>query len=74
MTKSAAKEFIVKVQMPLAGAPDVLVYNEDRSVFYHGPFDDAVRSLLCGEVKVFLWAHMADGSIHLGRPAPWQDW
>lgn len=55
--------------------PEVLVYNEDRSIQQQFPFDDDIKDLLNGELKKYFYAHTGlDGYLHLDDEAPEQDW
>jgi hypothetical protein len=69
---------IVKVQRSVVTndptGPQVLVYNEDRSVEYQEPLTDAVADLMGERVKMYLYARVRDGVIILGYAAPEQDW
>lgn len=70
---------IVKVQMSLATTekkPQVLVYNEDRSVTWQGDSTEDFVDLLDGETKGFFEAKIrtTDGFIEIDGPADWQDW
>lgn len=60
----------------------VLIYNEDRSIFYEGPCPSAILEFatLCehvqverGAIKVYAVAHLCDKQICIDEEAPWQE-
>jgi len=70
---------IVKVQISLWGfpadaPPEVLVYNEDRSVFYKGPLSKETAQLMGNSRKAFFTAEVENGRLKLIGNALWQDW
>jgi hypothetical protein len=71
-------QFIVKVQMPIASnhdEPEVMVYNEDRSVMQQFPLSDDLREIMGEELKKYFYAHTGmDGFLHLDGEAPAQEW
>ena len=78
-TMAAAKQrMIVKVQLPLASnapKPELLVYNEDRSIQELLPASKEVVDLFDeDEVKAFFYATLKDGNLTLDGRAPWQTW
>lgn len=69
-----AGRVIVKVQRPLAGAPEWLIYNEDRTVFFHAVPDESVRRSMGNRYKCYAWATVSGDTINLHGEAPEQDW
>lgn len=70
---------IVKVQKPLSGPPDALVYSADvRTVFQTIPMADLpanVSAALGERVRVFWHATVDDsGALVFGAAAPTQSW
>ncbi len=68
---------IVKVQMSLfttASCPQVLIYNEDRTVMWQGDAPKGLKKLMKGEPKKFFYATTKNKNIILGEEAEWQDW
>jgi len=67
-------QMIVKVQMPLAGEPQVLVYDETRTK--QGMFDVTpdIKRIMRGRAKAFFHATLANGTFDIGDEAPWQAW
>ena len=68
---------IVKVQWPIAtndAAPRVLIYNEDRSVEWQAPATPQFSKIMHRKLKAFFFAELKGTIIHIGRPAPWQEW
>lgn len=76
--RKQAKEWdVIKVQMPIfhmEEEPEVLLYNEDRSIFYLTPVDDYFRGIMEKELKKFFYFKMENGYIVLGEEAAWQPW
>ena len=60
------KVFIIKIQLPMNTgarrepthplAPEVLVYNQDRTIQQILPVDESILDFMSGYVKVFVWA------------------
>jgi hypothetical protein len=68
---------VVKVQKPLMGAPDVLIYNEDKSVWALLPFEPRdIEALFGREVKQYWLADVPKktGIIKLVKRVKEQDW
>lgn len=68
---------IVKIQRSLfpPGAATMLIYNEDRTVFYQDRLSKAVKNLLGGSLKGYFHAHVdKDGLLRIGQRAPAQSW
>lgn len=70
------KPLIVKVQLSLVPQGEVLVYNEDQSIFYTGLADKAIVEAMAGELKAYFYASIDKKTkkINLDRPADWQNW
>ena len=70
--------FIVKIQTPLFGGSEVLVYNEDKSVMEMFPNSLEIERAMAGEDKKFFYAKnvkVNEGFIlDIIKEAPWQDW
>jgi hypothetical protein len=70
--------FIVKVQRPLVtnaapGEEEALIYNRDRSLEVMFPMSQLAGAM--GEdLKQFWHAHLEGTTLHLDKPAPWQEW
>lgn len=70
-----AKKQIFKLQMPLAGAPMVLIYNKDRSAQGMIPLTDELKELMGDSIKDFFYCiHREDGPIEIFEKAEWQEW
>ena len=67
---------IVKVQVPIypPDGKDCLVYNEDRTVEYHGPIPDVVLKALGSRKKGFFYAKVKGDELVIIKEAPWQEW
>lgn len=68
---------IVKIQRSLfpPGAATMLIYNEDRTVFYQDQLSEEVKKLLSGNLKGYFHAHVGkDGLLRIGQRAPAQSW
>lgn len=68
---------ILKVQVSLFTtevSKQALVYNEDRSVHWHGDADDDLLRAMGGSAKDFFYGSFEDGKVTLDRRAPWQGW
>ncbi len=69
---------IVKVQQSLATSAEqrqMLVYNEDRTVFGQFPVTQEVLAVLSDRPKVFFHAEVDEtGFVQLSGEAPWQEW
>jgi hypothetical protein len=68
---------IVKVQLSLYTTEverQVVVYNEDQSIFFEmdAPLD--VLELMGERPKAFFYATLKDGTLGLDEQAPWQNW
>lgn len=68
-------EGIVKVQRSLndKGAM-VLIYSEDRSIWFSGPTGKTARWFKQGEEKFFARAELRGTIINLRCKAGWQEW
>lgn len=68
---------VVKVQLSLESNqrnPPMLIYNQDRSIFCEFPVEDRLAKELEDTCKGFYYAKVVNGILHIGEPAPWQDW
>lgn len=69
---------IVKVQQSIAtthAAPQMLIYNEDRSVTYEAPLTAPVARVLGARLKAYFYATIdGAGLLSLDGAAPEQDW
>jgi hypothetical protein len=67
---------IVKLQIQLAPDPGsrVLIYNEDRSIFYEQEATEELRAILFDRLKRYLYAHLEGTILNLDEDAPDQDW
>jgi hypothetical protein len=81
MRKPRAHLQIFKVQRPVACTPGaehtIYVYNQDRSVVFHGPVDVKTLCELFpkDEYKVFRYGSSSEkGGLKLDGEAPWQNW
>lgn len=68
------KIMIVKVQWPLSGETNVLVYNEARTIMQIVPCTEELWDTLKGKPKMFFHAHIENKMLVLDEPAHWQDW
>lgn len=69
---------IIKVQQTVRTnhrRPQVLAYNEDRSLMFVGDLTQDVAEVLGRRLKVFFYADIDDdGRFLLNEEAPWQHW
>ena len=68
---------ILKVQTSIvssSGEEEVLVYNKDRTIQHMGDVTKAIREIMKGEHKKFMFGEIIDKNINLQGEAPWQDW
>jgi hypothetical protein len=70
--------FIVKIQLSeytTAGTRQILVYNEDHSVYWQDNAGHEILKAMRGRPKVYFLAIRApDGVIHVGDEVKDQDW
>ena len=73
--------FIIKIQLSLAGEPDTLVYNKDKSLIHQMGSRDAGERLFRqkglpeGTVKSYFYASMTDsGLLKVGQPVEGETW
>jgi hypothetical protein len=52
----------------------VLIYNEDRSIFYEQEATEELRAILFDRLKRYLYAHLEGTILNLDEDAPDQDW
>jgi hypothetical protein len=66
---------IVKIQKPIIGS-DVLIYNENRRVWYETPLTPELETLFPdGELKVYHRAYINKNSkLVIKKRVPDQDW
>ncbi len=72
-------EHIVKVQLginvPHGKQRQVLIYNEDKSLYYEGDIPPDVLELMGDQLKAFFHASLDEkGMVSLDRQAEWEDW
>ncbi len=72
-------KFIVKIQMPIAGENDILVYNKTRSVLAILPVTKEIKEFMGGDLKKYAWAKYADKHakitlLEIIYEAPDQNW
>jgi hypothetical protein len=68
---------IVKVQISLftnEAKPQVLVYNESRTVMWQGDAPKGLKKLMKGEPKKYFKATTGGKLIHLGDEVEEQEW
>lgn len=67
---------IVKVQLPIAGEPLVLVYNEERSLFLQFPVTKEIKKHARGDVRYFCEAQInpVTQTLELGARVGEQGW
>jgi hypothetical protein len=67
-----------KLQRPLAGRQEVLVYNEDKSILNAFPYDDYVKGMFGNMLKIYVDAFvMDDGKLAIIDhyfPDEWPEW
>lgn len=72
------KKFVVKVQISIMTSeemPQILIYNDDRTVEYMGDASQDMIEIMGGEVKKFYYAHLDERhQINIDGPAPYQEW
>jgi len=74
--KAKKPQMIVKLQIQMFPDPGsrVLIYNEDRSVYYEQEATEELRAILFDRPKRYLYAHLEGTLLHLDKDAPDQDW
>lgn len=70
---------IVKVQRSIqtnsSEGPQLLVYNQDRTVEYQAPLPDEVKKWMGDRYKLYCKGKLTeDGLIHFGKIVPDQAW
>ena len=67
---------IVKVQASIVGAPNVLVYNRERTIMQQFPQTPEVMKAMNGDLKKFFYYHLDPETkkLILDEEAPWQQW
>ena len=65
---------IVKVQMPLAGAALILIYDQKKEIVMHTHPSKVLVAKMNGRDKAFFNASVIDGTLDLGDEAPDQPW
>ncbi len=66
---------LVKIQVSLGGEGKMLVYNEDRSIFFERPITKAIKKFMSGGPKRYAIIKMDNGGgFSIVKPAPEQDW
>lgn len=68
---------IIKIQCSLfpQARPTMLIYNEDRTVFYQERLSEEVRTLLGESPKGYFYAQIdKTGLLRIGNRAPMQSW
>jgi hypothetical protein len=71
------KQFIVKVQLPLAtNAPEALalVYDKTKSFYDQVEITEELKEQMLDLPKAFFFAKMINEEIFLTGRAPWQKW
>lgn len=73
--KKKEKYEIFKLQVPLSGDPQALVYNKTRSSRGLIPITDEVKEVMGDEFKKFIFGkRLESGVIEIHGVAPWQEW
>lgn len=81
--KTIATNIIVKIQLPLAGEPQVYIYSEGKKYEAILPLtpdaEKPLRALLMGKPKGFAYADVVrdpngELTFDIGGRAPWQQW
>lgn len=81
--KTIAQNIVVKVQIPLAGHPQVLIYSEDKKfkaiLSYTKQLKRELKPIMQGQPKAFAFADVAEEhngrtTFQINGPAPRQDW
>jgi hypothetical protein len=65
---------IVKLQRPLAGGTEVLIYNKDRSVQGMIPMTPDLQRLFGKKPKVYAEGSFKNGIVEIDRLVPDQPW
>lgn len=68
------KRQIFKIQMPIYGAPLVLIYNKSRSIVSQLPVTKEIKRMMNGHVKAFFYAIHRNKQLEIQAIAPWQEW
>jgi len=69
--------FIVKVQLSQVSSDDIkhiLIYNENRDIYYQTAATPEFIKLMKGQPKQFFWAQVVNGQINIHQKADWQNW
>lgn len=75
-TKKPKEKFeIFKLQVPLAGEQQALIYNKNQTSRGLIPITDEVKEVMGKEFKKFIFGkRREDGVIEIHGVAPWQEW
>ena len=68
---------IIKMQVSQASSRPgrmVLVYNQDRSIFYEEPLTDEIAALMYGRPKAYFHADLDGTGLEIGDEAGAQPW
>ena len=70
-------EEIFKIQLPIRTTepvPKALIYNEDRSIEEIFPASSFKSLFENGEMKIFHYGELIDGTLNINHRAPNQEW
>ena len=71
------KKIIFKVQISLftsEAKPQVMIYNEDRSIEGQFLLVKEIKQLARGRAKFFVYGEMIETEVNILGEAPWQEW
>ena len=65
---------VVKIQVPLTGEPEVLIYNEDKSYYQMLPFDDNFKNIMDKSFKKYFQVKIENNKLVLIKEVSEPDW
>ena len=72
-------KFLVKIQMPIAGENEVLIYNKNRTIMAQIPTTKEIKKWMDGQLKKFAYVKYSDPEaeytmLEIIKEAPYQSW
>lgn len=52
----------------------MLIYDEEREIFYQAEATEEVLKLMDGRPKIFVYTELVDTKVQIVNEAPWQHW
>lgn len=69
------KQEIYKLQRPLMGGKELLLYNEDKSIISHLPPQKDLLKMFGNDLKIYVLGHFDQKDIfHIEKQVKQQDW